>query len=67
VENAVMGRQYNSYTIGQLASSLDVAVKYADKIVLFEHLNYMTPNNNKPTSKQLYGDYIKYRKEIFKR
>lgn len=64
VENAVMtSTQYYPFTIDKLKKSLDIAVKHADKIVLFEHLTYMSPNTN-AASKKLYDDYIIYRDSV---
>jgi len=60
VENALMGNQFIPFTISELISSLNVARKYADRIVLFEHLSYMTPNNNNPKANKLYSDYLRY-------
>jgi len=64
VENAVMNSHgYHSFTIDQLAKSLQVAVTHADKIVLFEHLLYMSPHSSRETARQLYQDYLKYLKD----
>ena len=66
VENAFMNnsRGYRAFTIGQLTESLEVAAPFADKIVLFEHLNYMSPNSANETAQQLYADYLAYREKI---
>lgn len=65
VENAVMNsRGYYAFSMETLAASLQVAAKHADKIVLFEHLNYMSPNSSKEASKTLYRDYLEYRRKI---
>jgi len=66
VENAFMNssRGYRSFSIEQLIDSLGVAAKYADKIVLFEHLAYMSPNNGRAASGELYRDYLNYRNSV---
>ncbi len=65
VENAVMNsRGYHAFSLETLVDSLQVAAKHADKIVLFEHLNYMSTNSSKDASKALYRDYLEYRREI---
>lgn len=62
VENAVMGAKgYHAFPMKRLQESLEVAAKYADKIVLFEHLSYMSPNSRKPAAQQLYREYLQYR------
>lgn len=63
VENADMNRSrgYHAFTMERLRDSLRVAARHADKIVLFEHLNYMSPNSPKPASRDLYHDYLTYR------
>jgi|GEM_PF-2548175 len=67
VENAVMNsRGYHAFSMATLADSLQVAAKHADKIVLFEHLNYMSANSSKDASKQLYRDYLEYREKILR-
>lgn len=65
VENAVMNsRGYHAFSLETLAASLQVAAKHADKIVLFEHLNYMSPSSSQHASKALYRDYLEYRRNI---
>lgn len=66
VENAVMTSQFYPFTIEKLISSLNVAVKHADRIVLFEHLSYMSPNSDN-VAKQLYDDYLDFRESILNR
>lgn len=61
VEDAVMNNKgYHSFTMDQLEKSLKVASKHADKIVLFEHLLYMSPHSTRKTARQLYQDYLTY-------
>jgi hypothetical protein len=61
VENAVMGRKgHYPFPLEKLQASLDVAAKHADKIVLFEYLNYMSPNNGRAEAQNLYLDYLQY-------
>jgi hypothetical protein len=61
VENAVMNSKgYHSFTMDQLEKSLQIAAPHADKIVLFEHLLYMSPNSSRETARQLYKDYLAY-------
>jgi hypothetical protein len=65
VENAVMNSKgYYAFSMETLADSLRVAAKHADKIVLFEHLNYMSENSSKEASQQLYRDYLRYREKV---
>ena len=65
VENAVMNsRGYYAFSLETLVDSLQIAAKHADKIVLFEHLNYMSPNSSKDASKALYQDYLEYRRKV---
>src|SRR5690606_34021720 len=66
VENAFMNnsRGYRAFTIEQLTASLEVAAQTADKIVLFEHLNYMSPNSSSEAARKLHSDYRRYRETI---
>jgi hypothetical protein len=61
VENAVMGNKgYFSFPFDRLKASLVVAAKHGDYIVLFEYLSYMSPNNDRVASQNLYLDYLQY-------
>ena len=63
VEDAVMNSKgYHSFTMDQLEKSLQIAAPHADKIVLFEHLLYMSPNSSRETARQLYADHLTYLK-----
>jgi sugar phosphate isomerase/epimerase len=65
VENAVMNtRGYHAFTMPELEKSLQVAARHADKIVLFEHLNYMSPGSSKEASRALYQAYQEYSRLI---
>lgn len=67
VENAVMTTEFKPFPIEKLAMSLGVAARHADKIVLFEHLSYMSPNSSNPDAPKLYSDYLQYRETILAR
>lgn len=66
VENARMTSEFVPFHISKLKKSLEIAAETADKIVLFEHLSYMTPNNEKDMARRLYFDYLEYRRNIIR-
>lgn len=67
VENAKMTNEFVPFRIAQLKRSLEIAAQTADKIVLFEHLSYMSPNSEKEAAVKLYTDYLDYRAKIMDR
>lgn len=69
VECAVMGKAwgYQSYPIGRLVPSIEVAAKHADRIVTFDYPNYLSPTNGREPSAQLYEDYREHRNTVLGR
>lgn len=67
VENAKMTNEFVPFHIAQLKRSLEIAAQTADKIVLFEHLSYMSPNSEQEAAVKLYTDYLDYRAKIMDR
>lgn len=64
VENATMTSGFVPFSISQLKRSLQIAAATADKIVLFEHLSYMSPNSGKDDTERLYSDYLEYKDAV---
>lgn len=66
VENAHMGHDANgnyvasSFTMEELAASLEVAAKHAEKIVTFDYVHYMSRQSHKIDARRLHRDYEEY-------
>ncbi|NLC59533.1 MAG: hypothetical protein GX774_22065 [Armatimonadetes bacterium] len=67
VECAEMGQRYVFYTIGRLVPSLEVAARHASRIVAFDYINYLSPNNGREPSRRLYEGYAAYRRRLARR
>lgn len=60
VENAHMGAESYPFTIEELKQSLAVADQYAEKMVTFDYIHYMSKQSPKEKARQLYADYMEY-------
>ncbi|MBI2302500.1 MAG: DUF4434 domain-containing protein [Armatimonadetes bacterium] len=60
VECADFG-DYSSMPMDRLAASIEVAAKHAERLVTFDFLNYMSPDNGREGSQRLHDEYVRYR------